>query len=247
MATQLDLVNNILVRVREKQVENITDNTYSQLVAQIVAESYEEVLDEWNWRSLSETSVFAIPAGSMGGPASDFVVGGFLAPDARLFLAREGGAPYSRVIPEPYVIDLFEDNSSYQMRELTLPQYSDVVQRQIRQETDYPQYFALRPLPDETLDILFWQPAKTDCSVSMTYWRRPNRMSSDGTTQGANIEIPFRPVQELALMYTLNERGEEMGEPGNLAERRYMQALSSAKELDLKAAEQNNTGEWRRD
>jgi hypothetical protein len=247
MATQLDLVNNVLLRVREKQVVNVTDNTYSQLVAQIVAESYEEVLDEWNWRSLSETSVFALPAGSTGGPAADFVVGGFLAPDARLFLARAGGAPYARVIAKPYVIDLFEDNAGSQMTELTLPQYSDMVQRQTEQASQYPQYFSLRPLPDESLDILFWQPAKTDCSVAMTYWRRPNRLTSDGTTQGANIEIPFRPVQELALMYALNERGEEMGEPGNLAERRYMQALSAAKELDLKAAEQNNSGEWRRD
>jgi len=47
--------------------------------------------------------------------------------------------------------------------------------------------------------------------------------------------MPHRPVYLGALYLALNERGEEMGEPGGKAEQRYRVALNSAIEADQKA------------
>jgi len=37
----------------------------------------------------------------------------------------------------------------------------------------------------------------------------------------------------MALYYALNERGEEMGEPGQISERRAHRAMTAAMELDM--------------
>jgi hypothetical protein len=50
-----------------------------------------------------------------------------------------------------------------------------------------------------------------------------------------------------ALFYCLNERGEEMGEPGGVAEGRAIAALENAIENDRIRASRSNTYEMYRD
>jgi hypothetical protein len=59
--------------------------------------------------------------------------------------------------------------------------------------------------------------------------------------------IPDRPIYELALIYAYNERGEELGEPGSEAYRRYERALGTAIEDDVNLDERADKFEWRRD
>lgn len=53
--TYLQLVNEVLNRLREPSVTAITDNTYSILVSKMVNDSKRQVEDAWNWDALSTT------------------------------------------------------------------------------------------------------------------------------------------------------------------------------------------------
>lgn len=50
--TYLELVNKILIRLRESQVTTITQNDYSTLIAEFVNDAKREVENAWNWESL---------------------------------------------------------------------------------------------------------------------------------------------------------------------------------------------------
>ena len=182
--------------------------------------------------------------------------------DGRLVTAREDGATYGlsyqtildgNVVetgtPSTNTQELFQENG-VPMKELSTIDWAAVRLHQSIGDgsNKLPSTtFMLRPLPDESLQIYFQYPSTAAWTFALIYYRRPERMTSGVSTDNDSFEIPYRPVQELALMYALNERGEEMGEPGNLAQGRYIQALAAAKELDIKAAEYSNSMDWRRD
>ena len=53
--TYLDLVNDVLVRLREAQVASVSQNTYSALIGKLVNDAKREVEDSWNWDTLRKT------------------------------------------------------------------------------------------------------------------------------------------------------------------------------------------------
>jgi len=53
--TYLELVNSVLRRVREKEVTNVTDNTYSKMIGEFVNDAKRQCEDAYNWNALSET------------------------------------------------------------------------------------------------------------------------------------------------------------------------------------------------
>lgn len=257
MATKLDIVNNIMRRLREPTVLTSSATPYARLISSIVAESYEEVLDEWNWRPVAEMSYMEVPAGQDRIVASATNVKYGVVPDGRLVVIREHGAAwgfsYTGLLTgtggDPTNLDTFFQENAVPMNELPVTRFAAV---RLGDSTKYPSdlpptNFSIRPLPDESVEILFHTICKNDWTFALGFYARPGRLTDDSTTDDVQIDIPYRPVQELALMYALNERGEEMGEPGNLAQQRYTQALSSAKEADLKAGEHSNEYEWGRD
>ena len=53
--TYLQLVNDVLVRLRESTVASVTENEYSALVGKLVNDAKREVEDAWNWEALKTT------------------------------------------------------------------------------------------------------------------------------------------------------------------------------------------------
>jgi len=53
--TYLELVNDVLVRLRENEVTAVTDNAYSKLIGKYVNDAKRQVEDAYNWNALSET------------------------------------------------------------------------------------------------------------------------------------------------------------------------------------------------
>lgn len=258
MATKLDIVNNIMRRVREPEVITSSSTEYGRLVSAIVAEAYEEVLDEWNWRPVAKTCYIEVPAGAdrIIPDATNVKYGDV--PDGRLVVVRDQGTAfgysYTSLITQdqggdPDNLDTFFQENAVPMSEMSITRWADM---RLRESTKYPSdlpptIFSVRPLPDETVEFFFHTICKNDWTFGLGFYERPGRLTDDSTTDNVEIDIPYRPVQELALMYVLNERGEEMGEPGNLAQGRYVQALTTAKEIDLKAGEHANDFDWGRD
>ena len=53
--TYLELVNDVLIRLRENEVTAVTDNAYSKLIGKFVNDSKRQVEDAYNWNALSDT------------------------------------------------------------------------------------------------------------------------------------------------------------------------------------------------
>jgi hypothetical protein len=53
--TYLELVNDVLIRLRENEVTSINDTSYSKLISKFVNDAKRQVEDAYNWNALSET------------------------------------------------------------------------------------------------------------------------------------------------------------------------------------------------
>lgn len=53
--TYLQLVNDVLVRLRENEVTSVTDTTYSKLIGKYVQDAQRQVEDAYNWNALTNT------------------------------------------------------------------------------------------------------------------------------------------------------------------------------------------------
>ena len=62
--TYLDLVNDVLVRLREAQVASVSQNTYSALIGKLLNDAKREVEDSWNWDTLRNTISFTTQQGT---------------------------------------------------------------------------------------------------------------------------------------------------------------------------------------
>ncbi len=55
MSTYLDMVNNVLTRLREPTVSSVQDNSYSKLIGVYINDAKREVEDAYDWNSLTTT------------------------------------------------------------------------------------------------------------------------------------------------------------------------------------------------
>jgi len=53
--TYLELVNDVLIRLRENEVTSVSDNNYSKLIGKYVNDAKRIVEDSYNWNALSDT------------------------------------------------------------------------------------------------------------------------------------------------------------------------------------------------
>ena len=57
--TYLELVNDVLIRLRENEVTSVTDTSYSKLIGKFINDAKRQVEDAYNWNALSETITVA--------------------------------------------------------------------------------------------------------------------------------------------------------------------------------------------
>ena len=53
--TYLELVNEVLIRLRENEVTSVSDNGYSKLIGKYINDAKRQVEDAWAWNALTET------------------------------------------------------------------------------------------------------------------------------------------------------------------------------------------------
>jgi hypothetical protein len=66
LPTYLELVNDILVRLREPEVSTVQENTLSKLIGKLVNDSKRQVEDAYNWNSLTKTLIIETLANTYG-------------------------------------------------------------------------------------------------------------------------------------------------------------------------------------
>jgi len=253
MATQLTIVNRILRRLREDTVTGITDNDYSELIADFVADAVSEVQDAHAWEACKHTVIVDLVDGT-----SDYILtskvasGGNVRDASDRVCNTESELLFIEDWPQVWIRDTDGDELGWNLKFITPEVFRQMKAQDNTDTNDDPCYFTIEPVFNETGDTnhlymkIYPEPDAARV-VELAFWTPVPELLADGTTDSLNIIIPTRPVFQLALMYAFNERGEEIGEPGNLAERRYLQSIQTAIERDISAYGKADRYEWRRD
>lgn len=97
--TYLEIVNKVLRRLREQEVESLSANTYSTLIADLVNEVKRDVENAWNWSALRDTITVATAA------------------DLYNYTLTTSGTRFR-------VIDVINDTSNFIMRPATTREYN---------------------------------------------------------------------------------------------------------------------------
>lgn len=244
--TLLEIVNKVLQKLREEQVDDLTTD-YASLVASFVADAHKIVVDHHDWSSMNtEILVTVTPeqasyslyetapdlyAGS-DFPTQDtlLLMGDNELPLAYLYLSHDeystGESLYQMMLGDSrYVYRMLAERQNYAARPDTFSYTTDAQNNGI--------IVTLDAVPDSTY------------LMAMKVFKPEEEI--DVTVPGRVIKAPWYPVYCGALMFALNERGEELGEPGHIAEQRFNAALDRAKETDLLQQARPNRFEMYRD
>lgn len=180
--TYLNLVNNVLRRLREDEVSSVQDTTYSKLAGDLVNDAKRMVEDAWDWSALRTTLTVTTSAGTF-----NYVLTG----------------SQNRI----KVLDVLNDSSNLFMSYQTAHWFNDAYLNQ-SPVSGIPEYYTyngvdsngdtqvdLYPQPDDTYTIRF------NCIL------RPDDLSANTD----DLTIPAQPVIHLAIALLARERGETGG------------------------------------
>lgn len=248
MNTHLEVINAVLRHLRESAAVASSDSAYTQLISEFVAEAYREVLGQHQWRTLRRVGEYTITANTYNFNLTD---GTITTPDP--VFGRTAATPNaeSEVLRHngrtAVWVSTDSGTSFNRISEITMEQYAEERNKDPDQTATAPEYVAFEPLADGDLMAHFYPAPSANILFRLMFYRNPTELEIDDTTDATTLEIPSRPVRDLALVYALNERGEEMGEPGNMAEKRYGRSLADAIERDISAYGHTNQYDWERD
>lgn len=249
MATQLSITNRILRRLREDQVTTITSTDYAQLIADFIADSYEEIVQAHTWQALVHKIQIQLAPSQVTYDLSTYVANGGSVLDSVARLCRDDSVlEYDGNAGSPmiFIYDDAADDSGYVPLVMSRMQLEQQKRVDRDADEDDPSWVAIYSEGGK-LKMDVWPIPTAARDVDLWFYTEPAVLAADGTDETTTILLPERPIYQLALMYAYNERGEEIGEPGNIAERRAQDALGAAIEADIFLQQKANEFDWRRD
>lgn len=203
MSTYLELVNNVLTRLREQTVSSVQDKSYSKLIGVYINDAKREVEDAYDWNSLTNTLTAVTEDGLFN------------------YILAESGTRFR-------VIDVLNDTKDFQMRYAP----TTWMDRQFLLTTNtkgIPYYFNfngvdsagdtqvdLYPIPDGEYTVRF-----------NLIIPQPD-LSADTDT----IKVAPHLVCLLAYAKAIAERGEDSGILSSEAYQLYKQALADAVSIE---------------
>ena len=201
--TYLDLVNNILKRLRERTVSTVNESAYSTLIGVLVNDAKEEIENSWNWSALrttlSATTVSGMFNYELNGTQNRFKV-----------------------------LDVVNDTSNFFMTYRTASEFNNWFLNQTP-ANGAPRYYSfngisndgdtlvdLYPIPNGAFDLRF--------NVVMP--------QAELTADSDTLLIPSKAVQMLAYAKAVEERGEDGGASANSAYATAARVLNDAIAFD---------------
>jgi hypothetical protein len=197
LKTYLEVVNDVLIRLRENEVTSVNDTAYSKLISKYVVDAQRQVEDAYNWNALSNTLTMIT--------------------QVNLFNAvLVGSGTRFRLID---VIDdtnnrVLEYRSSKEMNDLFLNRDRTLGQ---------PLYFnfnGVSPEGDTQVDLYPIPDGNYTIRFNIIQPQDPLRFDSD------TVLVPSEPVIFLAYAKALAERGEDGGMASSEAYQLYQQSLA---------------------
>lgn len=221
--TALQIVNRVLRKLREDEVTDIESSAYSKLIFDFVNDSKEEVEDAWTWSSLTKPVTFTSVIGVLSYDLSDGSVvptSGQTTNERSILLYDQWLRPMAFDVTNGTESQLYELETLRREREISLAVY---------QSTQQPSVFSLDSNGDGFLVLFSESPSQA--RNYKFYFKTPQ---DELTANADTLLIPWRPVYLGALFAAYSERGEEIGEPGSVAEMNYKNSLANYISLDAK-------------
>lgn len=193
----LDLVNNVLVRLREDEVGSISENSYSKLIGKFVIDAQRQVEDAYDWNGLSQTLTMQTVDGLFNG----VLVG--------------SGVRFR-------LIDVINDTTNIEMTYRTTKEMNDLfLNRDTVQGT--PLYYNFNGVNDEgdtQVDIYPVPDGVYTIRFNIIQPQDPLTNASD------TLKVPSEPVIFLAYAKAIAERGEDAGFSATQAYAMYKESLA---------------------
>lgn len=248
MSTHLELVNKVLRRLREDEVDSITETVYATLIGEFVADIHREVSEEWTWANTVKTVDVETIADDPGyllhattASGGDVMVGSNITNEKSLLRVQTNG------LPSIHIGDSVTDNNKHQLVLLSDEQRHHLANSRGDSSATYPTHAAVRKDHINRWTLQLWpKPALSGKFIRMIWYIPEEPLQVDGSTDSQQIYIPNQAIYLGALWLALNERGEEIGEPGNIAETRYRNYLAAEKERAITIDESTGTFDWYR-
>lgn len=224
MATYLQIVNKVLRRMREPTVASVSENSYSLMVGEFVNDAKRAVESAWAWRALLDSVNITTVAGTSTYDLSSINTGLSGTPareNARVLIDPESSRPLIRVITDNEEMWVPIKNQSYKFVE----RYS-AANDNIRGKMEYV-FFETNPSAAAgitNLRAIFVPIPDKEYLVSIFIINPQN----DLTTDSQVVLAPDFPITQIAYLYCLYERGEELGETLTLTSQKADQALADA-------------------
>lgn len=180
--TYLELVNNVLKRLRERTVNSVSESTYSELVGVLVNDAKAEVENAWNWSALRNTLTLTTSSGifnyELNGTGNNFSVMDVVSEDGNFFM---------------------EYRTQHDFNQFYLNQTP---------ATGIPRYYNFNGVSSDgdTLVDVYPKPDNT-----YTIYFNIIQRTTDLTNNSDTLVVPSQPVLMLAYAKAVEERGEDAG------------------------------------
>lgn len=232
MATLLEITNQVLLRLREDTVSDLSDD-YAALIASFVADIVQELNECVVWNFLDHELTVSVVPGTV-----NYSLTGTNNKSQLLF------DPVGR--PQAWIFDDSNDPEGEPMFYLDPSEYYRRYQADRALTNDKPQWFTLEKDTDNDELVMRLWPEPSASKYIRIRFNTPEAELDPTTDAAVEIKMPARLVRLGALEMALNERGEEIGEPGNQAESRYEAAKGAAIEEEMRIRERAGYLDWSR-
>jgi len=201
--TYLQLVNDVLIRLRENEVSSVSDNAYSKLIGKFVNDAKRQCEDAYNWNALSETL-----SATTGADIFNYVLVG-------------SGQRFR-------VIDVIDDTSKNMLQLQTTAQMNKLFLLQAAQKGApiYYNFNGTNTNGDTQVDLYPVPNGVYNLRFNVIKPQVPLSANSD------QLLIPSEPVIFNAVARAMGERGEDGGIASNEAYAMYKASLSDAISLE---------------
>lgn len=207
--TYLQLVNNVLARLREDSVSSVSDTTYSRLIGILANDAKREIEDSHDWNCLAQTIVIPTVAG-----ISDYVLTG----SGQRFKVKDALNDTHDSLLE-YVAGSFVNQQKYIGVSSTGAPWYYTYSGVTGNDTN----ISVWPVPDDVYSLRF------DVILPQ----------EDLTLDADTLTVPTHLVQMLTHAKAVAERGEDNGQSFAELYQQYRLALADAISLDRNRIEED--------
>lgn len=197
LPTYIELVNDVLVRLREPEVNTVDENYLSKLIGKLVNDTKRQVEDSYSWNALTDTLVVETVADTYG------------------YILNGSG-------PRFKVIDVHDISNKTVLRPVSSLQMSSMLL--LNKVPGKPVYYNFNGVDLITGDVqvdIFPVP-EANTTLYFNVYIPQNDLSGDGDT----LWVPKEPVILGAFARALVERGEDGGLNSSEAYALYKQSLA---------------------